>query len=101
MARTEKLSDERSIELFLEMLAAERGAAKNTLEAYARDLADFSAHLASMGRTVQRAESEDVRNYLTGLAKRKFLPGLISQSHAPTASRNARDRALTNCKLRR
>jgi integrase/recombinase XerD len=73
------LSDDRSIELFLEMLAAERGAAKNTLEAYARDLADFSAHLASMGRTVQRAESEDVRNYLTGLAKRKFLPTSVAR----------------------
>jgi integrase/recombinase XerD len=79
MARTEKLSDDRSIELFLEMLAAERGAAKNTLEAYARDLADFSAHLASMGTTVQRAESEDVRNYLTGLAKRKFSPTSVAR----------------------
>src|SRR6266480_8034606 len=79
MARSAKLSDDRLIELFLEMLAAERGAAKNTLEAYARDLADFSAHLASMGRTVQRAESEDVRNYLTGLAKRKFLPTSVAR----------------------
>src|SRR6266704_429020 len=47
MARSSKLSDARLIELFLDMLAAERGAAKNTLQAYARDLADFSAYLAA------------------------------------------------------
>jgi integrase/recombinase XerD len=31
--------------LFLEMLAAERGAAGNTLEAYRRDLDDYVAYL--------------------------------------------------------
>ena len=31
---------------FLDMLAAERGAAKNTLEAYGRDLNDYVAALA-------------------------------------------------------
>ena len=39
---TAKNSDQVVIELFLDMLAAERGAAKNTLAAYARDLGDFS-----------------------------------------------------------
>jgi integrase/recombinase XerD len=34
------------VEAFLEMLAAERGAARNTLAAYASDLADFAAFLA-------------------------------------------------------
>ena len=31
------------IEAFLEMIAAERGASKNTLDAYARDLAGYGA----------------------------------------------------------
>ena len=33
------------VALFLDMLAAERGAGENTLAAYRRDLADFAAHL--------------------------------------------------------
>jgi len=74
MARSSKLSDARLIELFLDMLAAERGAAKNTLQAYARDLADFSAYLAAGGGAIAGAASEDVRGYLTALARRKFSP---------------------------
>jgi integrase/recombinase XerD len=36
-------SADRFIELFLDMIAAERGAGVNTLAAYARDLSDLSA----------------------------------------------------------
>ena len=43
MAPRANISDQALIELFLDMLAAERGGARNTLAAYARDLADFSA----------------------------------------------------------
>ena len=35
-----------AVEAFLEMLAAERGAARNTLSAYASDMADFAGFLA-------------------------------------------------------
>ena len=45
MAPQAENSDQTLIELFLDMLAAERGGAKNTLAAYARDLADFSTEL--------------------------------------------------------
>ncbi len=38
-------SDERLVALYLDMLAAERGAGNNTLAAYGRDLEDFSAYL--------------------------------------------------------
>src|SRR6266516_5059042 len=74
MARSAKLSDDRLIELFLDMLAAERGAAKNTLQAYARDPADFSAYLAAGGGAIAGAASEDVRGYLTALGMREFSP---------------------------
>src|SRR6267154_562450 len=47
MARPAKDSDQALIELFLDMVAAERGGAKNTLAAYARDLADFATALAT------------------------------------------------------
>ena len=37
------------IALFLDMLAAERGAGKNTLDAYRHDLTDLAAHLKARG----------------------------------------------------
>jgi integrase/recombinase XerD len=40
---------DRHVEAFLEMLAAERGAARNTLAAYAADLADFASFLGARG----------------------------------------------------
>ena len=43
---TEPLSDTRAITLFLDMLASERGAAKNTLLAYGRDLEGASQDLS-------------------------------------------------------
>ena len=58
-------SAERWIEAFLEMLAAERGSASNTIQAYRRDLADFVEHLA--GDLVE-AEKEDICAYLAALA---------------------------------
>jgi integrase/recombinase XerD len=56
------------LEAFLEMLAAERGASVNTLEAYRRDLQDFRA---KNGR-LALADAEEVRRYLASLAGRGF-----------------------------
>src|SRR5882672_6077424 len=61
MARPGKNSDQALIELFLDMVAAERGGAKNTLAAYGRDLADFSAELRKAGRTIAGASTDDLR----------------------------------------
>ena len=41
-ARGGRNSSERLTALYLDMMAAERGAGKNTLAAYGRDLADFA-----------------------------------------------------------
>jgi len=60
----------RLIESFLEMIAAERGGAKNTIQAYARDLADYAARLSAIGKTPLDASSEDIRAYLKMLEKR-------------------------------
>ena len=60
----------RLIELFLDMLAAERGAAANTLAAYRRDLADFSAALTRRGGSLATASSDELRNYLRVLSRR-------------------------------
>jgi integrase/recombinase XerD len=72
MTRPARPSNQTLIELFLDMLAAERGAGTNTLSAYARDLADFSAHLGVSKRSIVNASTEDVRGYLQALTGRGF-----------------------------
>lgn len=55
------------LEAFLEMLSAERGAAQNTLAAYARDLKDYRGFLKTRRRDFVSADSGDVRAYLAQL----------------------------------
>jgi integrase/recombinase XerD len=74
-----KPSDERLIDLYLDMLAAERGAAANTLEAYRRDLADFSADLAEHGNSVAKAGNVNIRDYLGRLAAREFSAASVAR----------------------
>jgi integrase/recombinase XerD len=74
-----KPSDDRAIDLYLDMLAAERGAAANTLEAYRRDLSDFSADLAGYGGTIAKAGSENIREYLGRLAERGFSAASVAR----------------------
>ena len=52
------------------MLAAERGAARHTIDAYRRDLADYAGFLAGHGGAPAAADSEAVRAYLSHLARR-------------------------------
>jgi integrase/recombinase XerD len=66
--------DDRLVDLFLDMLAAERGAAANTLAAYRNDLADFRDHLAESGKAVAAAAADDIRAYLRRLAERRMSP---------------------------
>ncbi|MEM8796373.1 MAG: site-specific tyrosine recombinase XerD [Pseudomonadota bacterium] len=61
------MSDGNRIEYFLEMMSVERGAAQNTLESYARDLSAYSAHLSREGKTLDNAETADIRSFLSGL----------------------------------
>jgi integrase/recombinase XerD len=68
-ARAARQSDQRLVALFLDMLAAERGAQANTLTSYGRDLADFTAYLARAGRSVASAGTQDLREYLGELAR--------------------------------
>jgi integrase/recombinase XerD len=79
MARQARQSDPALIELFLDMLAAERGAGVNTLAAYGRDLADFSGHLARAGRSIANAGTDDVRHYLANLGKRGFASASVAR----------------------
>jgi integrase/recombinase XerD len=61
---------QRLIERFLEMMSAERGAAKNSILAYGRDLADYAAFLSAQSKDVKEAASDDVRGYLADLEAR-------------------------------
>lgn len=54
----------KDIESFLDMLAAERGAALNTLEAYRRDLSDFASHIQARGLTLASCTNADLEDYL-------------------------------------
>ena len=79
MARKPRRTDESLIELYLDMLAAERGASANTLDAYRRDLADFSADLADKNLTVAGAASDDLRAHLGRLAKRGLAASSVAR----------------------
>jgi len=78
-ARAAKPADERLVALFLDMLAAERGAEQNTLAAYRRDLADFALHLAAAGCTVAQAATDDIRAYLGKLSERGLRPTTVAR----------------------
>ena len=55
---------DRHVDAFLEMLAAERGAARNTLLAYAADLADFAGFAAARGMGPSAADEAVLRAWL-------------------------------------
>ena len=55
------------VEAFLEMMSAERGAARNTIEAYRRDLSDYAGFLAGKGKSPQTAERGEIVAYLSFL----------------------------------
>jgi integrase/recombinase XerD len=52
---------------FLEMMSAERGAAKNTIDAYRRDLSDYGGFVLERGQTLLSADREAVTSYLDSL----------------------------------
>ena len=65
-------------ELFFEMLAAERAAANNTLEAYRHDIADYSGYLKAAGLGPLTATAAAIRLYL----EEKRREGLKASSAA-------------------
>jgi integrase/recombinase XerD len=72
-------TDQSLIELFLDMLAAERGASRNTLDAYRRDLSDLAAGLAGAGLTVVGAAGDDLRAYLADVASRGLAAASVAR----------------------
>ena len=70
------------IEAFLEMMAAERAAARNTLTAYGRDLADADAFLRSRGTEIAQAGPEAVEAYFAELGRRGLSPATAARRRA-------------------
>jgi integrase/recombinase XerD len=79
MVRPPRHSDDKLIELFLDMLAAERGASANTLVAYRKDLADYCAHLDDAGHTIATVPTAAISDYLASLSKRGFQSSSLAR----------------------
>ena len=56
------------------MLTVERGAAKNTIESYRRDLSDFQVFCAARKRLIQNADGILIRGYLKKLSSAGMAP---------------------------
>ena len=69
-------------EAFLEMMSVERAAARNTLTAYARDLADAAGFLAGRQRDLATATAEDIEAYFTALGARGLAPATAARRRA-------------------
>jgi len=74
-----KPSDTKLVNLFLDMLAAEQGAGPNTLDAYRRDLTDFSEFLGRVGHDLAGAETQALRDYLADLDARGFKSTTVAR----------------------
>lgn len=66
------------VDAFLEMMSAERGASRNTIEAYRRDLEDYAGFLARRGSGPLVASREEVTGFLAALE----AEGLAASSSA-------------------
>src|SRR5260221_5040571 len=77
--RSSNIPDAKLINLFLDMLAAEQGAGDNTLDAYRRDLSDFSEFLAPTGQGFAGVETQALRDYLADLDGRGFKSSSVAR----------------------
>jgi integrase/recombinase XerD len=71
--------DRRRIEAFIDSLSGGRGAADNTIEAYARDLADAAAFLAEGGSGLSHAGRAGVADYIASLSAQGLAPATVSR----------------------
>ncbi len=62
------------LELFLEMMVAERGASVNTILAYRRDLKDFSGFMKMRGKNPEKASEKDINNYIVSIDNSGMSP---------------------------
>src|SRR5262245_61129395 len=66
--------DQDHLRSFLEMMAAERGAAGNTLDAYRRDLQDFVGFIERSSTSLAEAKPGEIGAYLRALSEAGMAP---------------------------
>jgi integrase/recombinase XerD len=77
--RTAAAPTSRRAEAFLEMLAAERGAARLTLAAYRHDLLDLAGFLAPRRTALEDAGPEALHEYLSAMTTRRLAPRTLAR----------------------
>lgn len=66
-------------DLFLDMIATERNASRNTLDAYKRDLDDYAEFLGGKKSGFAKADTQTIRTYLSALAKRELAAASVAR----------------------
>lgn len=66
-------------DLFLDMIATERNASRNTLDAYKRDLSDYEEFLAGKKSNFKKADTQIIRDYLSALKKRELAAASVAR----------------------
>ena len=72
------MSEFHLIEAFLEMMSAERGASRNTLASYQRDLGRYGEHLTISDSSFSHADVDQIRTHLANLSSQ----GLAASSQS-------------------
>src|SRR5260370_29322466 len=69
----------RRLEAFLEMLMAERGAARLTLAAYRNDLGNLAGFVTARGQALETADPAALHDYLAASATRRLAPRPVAR----------------------
>ena len=72
-------ADSAAIEAFLEMAVAERGLARNSIDAYRRDLVCFAAHLAPSRTALVDAQTESIRGFMAAQSRAGVAARTVSR----------------------
>src|ERR1044071_10366013 len=67
------------LETFLEMLAAERAAARLTIAAYRNDLTDLAKFLAARGHSLETADAAALHAYFADSRARRLAPRTVAR----------------------
>ena len=78
-AHVPKPAEAALIEAFLEMMAAERNAATNTIAAYRRDLLDYAAFLSRRGGALDTAGPDSVEAYFAAVEGQGLKPSTAAR----------------------
>lgn len=71
--------DESLIDTFLEMMAAERNAAANTIASYRRDLTDYALFLGTRGQSLGGAAPDEVEAYFASVEGQGLKPATAAR----------------------